>query len=86
MSSAGDYQVSAAQRMSRAVKRVAPSRLNEGQEAFPLRYGSETVPASDTPATEIAAAAKASPSTFYDEEGGSCRVARAGRTGRLVLG
>ena len=69
MSSAGDYQVPAAQRMSHAVKRVAPSRLNEGQEAFPLRYGSETVPASDTPATEIAAAAKASPSSFYDEEG-----------------
>ena len=61
--------MSAAERMSRALKRVAPSRLDKGQEAFPLPYGSEEVPASDTPATEIAAAAKSSPSTFYDEEG-----------------
>ena len=59
----------APERMSRALKRVAPSRLEEGQEAFPLLYGTETVPASDTPATEIAAAAKASSSTFYNEEG-----------------
>ena len=55
--------------MRRALKRVAPSRLDEGQEAFPLLYGSEEVPATDTPATEIAAAAKSSPSPFYDEEG-----------------
>jgi hypothetical protein len=66
---AGAYQVSAAERMSRALKRVAPSRLDEGQEAFPLLYGSEEVPVSDTPATEIAASAKSSPGTFYDEEG-----------------
>src|SRR5215212_2929879 len=55
--------------MSRALKRVAPSRLDKGQEAFPLFYGSEEVPASDTPATKIAAAAKSSPSIFHDEEG-----------------
>ena len=60
--------MSAAERMRRALKRVAPSRLDEGQEAFPLTYGSEEVPASDTPA-KIVAVAKSSPSTFYDEEG-----------------
>jgi len=54
--------------MSRALKRVAPCRLNEGQEAFPLLCGSEKVPASDTPATEMAALAKSSSSTFYDGE------------------
>ena len=69
LSSAGGQKVSAAERMSRAQKRVAPSRLDGGQEVFPLPYGSEKVLASDTPATKIAAAAKSGPSTFYDAEG-----------------
>ena len=76
----------AAERMSRALKRVAPSRLDEGQETFPLLYGSETVPASDTPATESAAAAMASPGTLHDAEGGLFRDARAELTRCLVLG
>src|SRR4051794_37984199 len=84
--------------MSRALKRVAPCRLNEGQEAFPLLYGSKAVPASDTPATEIAAAAKSSQSTFYDAGGrfvprcacgayGTfwCRGELAARAGRDVV-
>ena len=60
--------MSAAERMSRSLNRLAPSRLNEGQELFLLPYGSEEVPASDTPA-KIVAVAKSSPSTFYDEAG-----------------
>ena len=67
--SAGGHQVLAAERMSRALKRVAPSRPDEGQEAFPLLYGSEKVLASDTPAAETAAAVKSIPSSFYDGEG-----------------
>ena len=55
--------------MRRALKRIAPSRLDEGQEELPLLYGSEKVPTCDTPATEVAAATESSPSTFYDEEG-----------------
>ena len=55
--------------MTRALKRVAPPRLVEGQEALPFFCEPEDVGTSVTTAAEAASTARASPSSFYDEEG-----------------
>ena len=62
-------QAAAAGRMTRALKRVAPPRLGEGQEALAFFCKHEEARTSLITGAEAASTARSGPSTFSDAEG-----------------